>query len=162
MMNRCVQGVWLGKRFTTDDHVIGLANGKVVRTRNVRPMSLEDLGTWWRSTRSKANRGTQVSELRPDIPGTTERLESEMRRETENSSTPVPHFQSGEGILHHTGGISSHSDIIDYTRFPSLDLRLGKFPDSVEFQSWKVNFKTEVLSKSVDLHLTHNALDQRS
>ena len=41
MMERWVQGVWLGKRFTTDEHVIGLENGKVVRTRNVRPKSLE-------------------------------------------------------------------------------------------------------------------------
>ena len=32
----------LGKRFTTDKYVIGLENGKVVRTRNVRPKSLED------------------------------------------------------------------------------------------------------------------------
>ena len=44
MMERWVQGVWLGKRFTTDEHVIGLEDGKVVRTRNVRPKSLED--TW--------------------------------------------------------------------------------------------------------------------
>ena len=44
MMERWVQGVWLGKRFTTDDHIIGLENGKVVWTRNVRPKSLED--TW--------------------------------------------------------------------------------------------------------------------
>ena len=44
MLERWVQGVWLGKRFTTDGHVIGLENGKVVRTRNVRPKSLED--TW--------------------------------------------------------------------------------------------------------------------
>ena len=31
---------------------------------------------------------------------------------------------------------------------------IGKFPDSTEFQSWKVNFKTEICSKSADLHLT--------
>ena len=42
MMERWVQGVWLGKRFTTDEHVIPLENGKVVRTRNVQPKSLED------------------------------------------------------------------------------------------------------------------------
>ena len=29
-----------------------------------------------------------------------------------------------------------------------------KVPDAVEFQSWKVNFKTEVCSKSADPHLT--------
>ena len=32
------------KRFATDEHVIRLENGKVVRTRHVRPKSLED--TW--------------------------------------------------------------------------------------------------------------------
>ena len=43
MVERWVQGVWLVKRFTTHEH-IGLENGKVVRTRNLRPKSLED--TW--------------------------------------------------------------------------------------------------------------------
>ena len=33
-------------------------------------------------------------------------------------------------------------------------MHLGKFPDSMEFQSWKDNFKTEVCSKSADPHLT--------
>ena len=33
-------------------------------------------------------------------------------------------------------------------------MHLGTFPDSMEFQSWKVNFETEVCSKSADLHLT--------
>ena len=44
MLERWVQWVWLGKRFTTDEDVIGLENGKVVRMRNVRPKSMED--TW--------------------------------------------------------------------------------------------------------------------
>ena len=42
MMEWWVLGVWLGKRFTTDEHVIGLENGEVVRTRNVRPKFLQD------------------------------------------------------------------------------------------------------------------------
>ena len=42
MLERWVQRVWLGKRFTTDEHVIGLESGRGVRTRNVRPESLED------------------------------------------------------------------------------------------------------------------------
>ena len=33
-------------------------------------------------------------------------------------------------------------------------MHLGKFPDSMEFQSWKINFKTEVFSKSADPRLT--------
>ena len=39
-------------------------------------------------------------------------------------------------------------------RFPISEMHLGKFPDFTEFQSWKVNFKTEVCSKSADPHLT--------
>ena len=34
------------ERFTTDEARIGLENGKVVRTRNVRPKSLEDTGSF--------------------------------------------------------------------------------------------------------------------
>ena len=39
MMERRVPGLWLGTS-TTDELVIGLKNGKVVRRRNVRPKSL--------------------------------------------------------------------------------------------------------------------------
>ena len=48
----------LGKRFITDEHVIWLENGKVVRTRNVRTKSRED--TWNLEEIVKANRGTQM------------------------------------------------------------------------------------------------------
>ena len=44
--------------------------------------------------------------------------------------------------------------MIDYPRFPISEAHLRKFPDSMEFQSWKVNFRTEVGSKTVDPHLT--------
>ena len=43
---------------------------------------------------------------------------------------------------------------LDDTRFPFSEVHLGKFPDSLEFQIWKVNFKTEVRSISADPHLT--------
>ena len=92
--------------------------------------------------------------LRPDVPENTKQPESEKRREPQNSSIPVPRFQSGSGWLNHTGGTHSHSVMIDFPRFPISELHLGKFPDSMEFQSWKVNFKTEVRSKSADPHLT--------
>ena len=67
---------------------------------------------------------------------------------------PVPRFQSGGGLLNHTGGTYSHGGMIDYTRFPISELHQGKFHDSMEFQSWKANFKTEIRSKSADPHLT--------
>ena len=44
--------------------------------------------------------------------------------------------------------------MIDYTRFRTSELHLGKFPAPLEFQSWKVSFKTEGCSKSADPQLT--------
>ena len=100
------------------------------------------------------NLASSSQELRPDITGTARRQESEMKREPSNSSIPLPHFQRGGGMFNHAGGTYSHSCMIDFPRFPMSELHLGTFPDSVEFQSWKVNFKSEVCSKSADPHLT--------
>ena len=38
---------------------------------------------------------------------------------------------------------------MEYSRYPISELHLGKFRDSLEFQSWKVNYKTEVCANSV-------------
>ena len=54
----------------------------------------------------------------------------------------------------HTGGGYSHNGAVDYPRFPFSELHLGKFQGLMEFQSWKVNFKTEVCSKTADPQLT--------
>ena len=43
---------------------------------------------------------------------------------------------------------------MDYLRFPISELHVGKFPDSMEFQIWNVNFKNEFCSKTADSHLT--------
>ena len=43
---------------------------------------------------------------------------------------------------------------MDHLRFRISEMHLGKFPDSKEYQSWKVNFKTEVCSKTADPQLT--------
>ena len=94
------------------------------------------------------NLASSSQEMRPDTTGNTKRPESEMRREPQNSSILVPRFQSGGGLLNHTGGTYSHDGMIDYPRFPISELHLGKFPDSMEFQSWKVNFKTEVMVRN--------------
>ena len=63
-------------------------------------------------------------------------------------------------MLNHTGGTYSHRCMIDYSRFPISELHLGKFPDSMEFQSWKVNFKTEVCSKTTNPHLTMHWIEE--
>ena len=31
-------GVWLGKRWSNDEHIVSMSSGKVVRARDVRPM----------------------------------------------------------------------------------------------------------------------------
>ena len=44
--------------------------------------------------------------------------------------------------------------MIDFPRFPNSELHLGNVPDSMEFRSWKVNFKTEERSKTADPQIT--------
>ena len=103
----------------------------------------------------KTHMASSSQELRPDIPGKTKQPVSATRREQQNSSTRVPRFKREGGLLlNHTGGTYSHGGMIDYTKVPISERHLGKFPDSVEFQSWKVNFKTEICSKSADPHVT--------
>ena len=36
---------------------------------------------------------------------------------------------------------------MEYPRFPISEWNLGKIPDSVEFESWKVNFKTKFVQE---------------
>ena len=57
-------------------------------------------------------------------------------------------------FLNHTGGTYSHGGMTDYQRFPISELHLGTCPDCMDFQSWKVNFKTEVCTNSVLLQVT--------
>ena len=51
-------------------------------------------------------------------------------------------------MLNHTGETYSHN-MMDYLRIPISEMHLGKFPDSLEFRCWRVNFKTEVCANSV-------------
>ena len=92
--------------------------------------------------------------LRPETTGKAMAPEREVTREPQNSSITIPRFQRGAGVSDHSVGTSSHDGMIDCPRFPISEMRHGKFPDSMEFQSWKVNFKTEACSKSADPHLT--------
>ena len=78
----------------------------------------------------------------------------EVVREPQNFSKAVPRFQRGAVALDHTGGNYSHSGVIDYPRFPVSEMHRGNFPDYIEFQGWKVNFKADVFSKTADPHLT--------
>ena len=80
--------------------------------------------------------------------------ESRMRRDAQSSTVPNPSQERVQGPLHHTGGTYSHNGVVDYPRYSILEMHLGIFPDSVNFQSWKVNFKTDVCVNSQFPHLT--------
>ena len=45
MAARWAPSIWLGKRFASDEHIVCLHNGKIVRARGVKPM-LEESWKW--------------------------------------------------------------------------------------------------------------------
>ena len=57
-------------------------------------------------------------------------------------------------MLNHTGGTYSHSGTLDDRRIPKTERNLGEFSDSMEFQSWKINVRTEVCIRTADLEIT--------
>ena len=57
-------------------------------------------------------------------------------------------------MLNHTVGTCSHGGVINYPRIPITEWNIGKVPDSVEFQSWKCNFTTEVCLRTADPQVT--------
>ena len=59
-------------------------------------------------------------------------------------------------MLKHTGGTSSHSGMMDHPRIQITEMHHGRFTDSIEFQSWKVNFKTQVCTRTADPQITVN------
>ena len=99
------------------------------------------------------NLASSSQDLRPDI-SQTARRERGRKRESLNTRTQSPHFQSRSGMLNHTGGPYSHGGIMGYPRIPITEWNLGKFPDSVEFQSWTINFRTEVCIRTADPQVT--------
>ena len=72
------------------------------------------------------NLASSSQELRPDTAGNTKRPESEMRRETRNSSTPVPRFQSGVGLQNHAGATYSHNGMMDFSEIYDFGSASGK------------------------------------
>ena len=57
-------------------------------------------------------------------------------------------------MLNHAGGTSSQSGMMDYPRLLFSELNLGQYADSMEFQSWKINFRTEVCLRTADPQVT--------
>ena len=83
MTERWIPGVWLGKRSSTDEHVVGLDNGKVVRTRSVRQRPTEDM---WNSEEVNKVKGQPWD---PSITMTYERLMKERYPMPEEPGTVV-------------------------------------------------------------------------
>ena len=81
------------------------------------------------------NLASSCQELGHDITGNTVEREREVRREPQNSSTPAPRFQSGSGILNHSGETYSRNGMIEHPRFPISENASLKFPNSIEVQS---------------------------
>ena len=77
-----------------------------------------------------------------------------MKRESLNTPIQSLHFQSRSGILDHTGGTSFHVGMMDYPSVPIAEWNLGKCHDSVELQSWKLNFRTEVCMRTAEPQVT--------
>ena len=78
-----------------------------------------------------------------------------VRRDPQSSS--IQRLKQSVGTLnplYHTGGTYSQIGMVDYPRYPISELHLGKFPDSLEPQSWKVKLKTEVFANSVFPQIT--------
>ena len=97
------------------------------------------------------NLASSSQDMRPDISETARR---DTKRESLNTPTQSPHFQSGSGISDHTGGTYSHVGMMYYPRVPITEWNLGKFPDSVEFQSSNLNFRTEVCMRTAEPQVT--------
>ena len=77
-----------------------------------------------------------------------------MKRESLATPTCSLHFQSRSGKLNHTGGTYSHSGMMEYPTVPITEWNLGKFLASMEFQSWNLNFRTEVCMRTADPQVT--------
>ena len=97
------------------------------------------------------NLASSFQDLRPD---NSEKERRGMKRESLNTPIQSPHFQSISGILDHIGGTYSHVGMMDYPRVPITAWNLGKFPHAMEFQSWKLNFRTEVCMRTAESQVT--------
>ena len=77
-----------------------------------------------------------------------------MKRESLTMPTQSLHFQSRSGMLNHIGGTYSHSGMMDHPRVLITEWNLGTFLNSIGFQSWKLNFTTEVRLRTADRLIT--------
>ena len=79
---------------------------------------------------------------------------AEMRRDARSSTIPNQSQERFKNLNNHTSGTDSLNGAMDYPRYSILEIHLGKYPESTEFQGWKVNIKTEICANSQYLHIT--------
>ena len=77
-----------------------------------------------------------------------------MKRESLTAPTQSRHFQSRNGMLCHTGGIYCHVGMMDFPRVQITEWNLRNFLDTMEFPSWKLNFRTEVCMRTAEPQVT--------
>ena len=140
--------------------VLGRDSGLPSMTRNTTGNSGNVFETLPARERSSSaifkNSGTPISSYCGVQLEKTEKRMGQVRevvREPQNSPKAVPRFQRGAGVFVHTRGPCSHGDVIDYPRFPVSEMHLGKFPDCMEFQSWNVQFKTNLKVSFAQKHV---------
>ena len=88
-----------------------------------------------------------------------------VRQEPQSSSIPTPRCNQGIAtltFLSHARRTYSQNGMMDYPRFPISEMHLGKFMDSLAFQSSKVNQFQDWRMCKISVASHHHALDQRS
>ena len=89
--------------------------------------------------------------LRPGNTGNILEHGEGVRREPQSSTIPTPRFTRKHetwALLHRTGGTHSQYCMMETPKCSISELHIGKFPDSVGFQCWKVSSKTEVCANT--------------
>ena len=110
-----------------------------------RPLAQEGLSSTIGN--NSKNSASSSQELKPDTTDTSRQSDG-MKKESFDTPIQAPHFQCMSRMLSHTAGTW-----FDQMIFVSV-WNLGKFLDSMEFQSWKVHFRTDVCLRTADLQIT--------
>ena len=107
--------------------------------------------------------GILSQELRPDTAGNTKRPEIDKRRETQNSSILVPRFQSGGGLLNHTGGTYSHGGFYWLSEIPYFGIASGYVRKKSADPHLTMHWIQEVeIAKSIDELMTSRSIVVRN
>ena len=122
-----------------------MIHGTLCITGNVCESLLAREGQSLPSFENSRNLALSLCELKQD---------SRMRREAQSSTIPNPSQEGVQGPSFQAGETYSHNGVVGYPRYSISEMHFGKFPDSMEFQSLKVNFKTEVCASSRFPHMT--------